>query len=126
MKLIWKIEDQDIEKTKTLYARYKQKAFVQHRIKRNIEQSDHEVTESLFWKDMVACLLTTQQRSGPNSRVMKFISKNPFALDYSVCSGNDTIKSFVEDKITAFGGIRRAKRIAEEINENLFRLESGG
>jgi hypothetical protein len=43
-----------------------------------------------FWKQMVACLLTTQQRSGPTSAVTRFIRTAPFPLAYRTCPSDLT------------------------------------
>jgi hypothetical protein len=75
---------------------------------------------------MIACLITTQQRSGPNSAVTKFICAKPFPLNYFRCKKADNLSNVVEEIITGFGGLRRGKTIGEEVNHNLKWLEDGG
>lgn len=75
---------------------------------------------------MISCLITTQQRSGPNSAVTRFISSKPFPLNYSKCKAPDDLQIVVEETITTFGGLRRGKTIGEEVDFNLKWLKNGG
>jgi len=84
------------------------------------------VTKDIFWEAMISCLLTTQQRSGPDSAVTRFICTNPFPLNFLLCSSQSNFKEFVSDIITKFGGIRRANKIAEAVSDNRDWLENGG
>ena len=84
------------------------------------------MTKDIFWKAMISCLLTTQQRSGPNSAVTRFICTNPFPLNLLLCFSQSNLEEFVSDIITKFGGIRRANKIAEAVSDNLKWLENGG
>jgi len=126
MKLIWQVENEDIAKVKEFYELHKNSNFVVTRIKRNINKDLPEVTKDEFWIAMVSCLLTTQQRSGPTSRITQFINSRPFPLEYELCKSSADIQSLVEDVLTKFGGIRRAKTIGEESDVNFKWLESGG
>ena len=126
MKIIWLIEDNDIHKIKAFYEANKNNAFVLNRIKRNIKKSIPQFSNDIFWEGMVSCLLTTQQRSGPDSAITKFICTKPFPLNYSACKSSNDLKAFVESVLTNFGGIRRAKTISEEVLTNLKWLETNG
>lgn len=126
MKLIWQVEDNDINKIKTFYEASKNKAFVLNRIERNIKKVNPQFSKDIFWEAMVSCLLTTQQRSGPNSAITRFTFTTPFPLDYSTCESSTVLNKYAESVLTNFGGIRRAKTISEEIQSNLGWLENGG
>jgi hypothetical protein len=126
MKLTWKIEKRDIQRIKSFCRQYEHNLFVQKRIKKNVNQTNHEVDEIRFWKVMVACLLSTQQRSGPYSAVTNFLLTEPFPLAYSFCLHQGDLTSFVEETIVDFGGIRRSGKIAGEISDNFSRLTGGG
>jgi hypothetical protein len=126
MKLAWKIEKKDIELVREFFEAYKRSSLVQNRLKRNVKQSIPRLTKSRFWKVMVMCLLTTQQRSGPESRVSRFCSTKPFPLGHSLCRSQARLELFVQSRITNFGGIRRARSISGEMYSNLQWLESGG
>src|SRR5207253_3836860 len=77
------------------------------------------------WERMTGCLLTTQQRSGPNSPISRFMSR-PFALDYEICLKEVDLAEFARAKMSTFGGIRRSVTIGRQIAENLSFLEGGG
>lgn len=126
MKLIWQIEDDDILKVKSFFEANKDSAFVSNRIERNIKKAIPQFSNDIFWEAMISCLLTTQQRSGPNSAITKFTCTKPFPLNYSACKTSADPKAFAESILTNFGGIRRAKTIGEEIEINLNWLENGG
>lgn len=126
MKLLWQIEDTDVAKVKAFYELHKNNAFVLKRIERNIRKNIPDVSHNIFWKALIDCLLTTQQRSGPNSAITKFSCAQPYPLDYATCLASKNLKAYAGSILTNFGGIRRANTIGEEIQANLFWLENGG
>lgn len=126
MKLIWQVESGDIEKVKEFFELHKDNAFVANRIKRNVNKEVPNITKEIFWEAVVSCLLTTQQRSGPTSFITKFICTTPFPLKYEICKGAQDVQGLVEDALTRFGGIRRAKTIGAELETNILWLEGGG
>lgn len=126
MKLLWQIEDNDIQKVKSFYDAHKNNAFVLNRIERNVKKALPQFSKELFWEAMISCLITTQQRSGPNSSVTRFICTKPFPLNYSKCKTSNDLQKTVEETITAFGGLRRGKTIGEEVVSNFKWLQNGG
>ena len=100
MKLLWLIEDSDIQKAKSFYDNHKNNAFVLNRIERNVKKALPQFSEELFWEAMISCLITTQQRSGPNSSVTKFICTKPFPLIYSKCKTSNNLQKTVEESKT--------------------------
>jgi thermostable 8-oxoguanine DNA glycosylase len=126
MKLLWQIEESDIHKVKSFYEAQKNSAFVLNRIERNVKKALPSFSNELFWEAMISCLITTQQRSGPNSSVTKFICTKPFPLNYSKCKASGDLQKAVEETITKFGGLRRGKTIGEEVQSNFSWLENSG
>lgn len=126
MKLLWQIEDDDIRKVELFYESQKNNPFVLNRIERNVKKILPQFTNELFWEAMISCLLTTQQRSGPNSSVTKFICTKPFPLSYSKCKTSHNLQKTVEETITDFRGLRRGKTIGEEVEANFRWLEVNG
>lgn len=82
MKLSLQIERKDIKKVRTFLVAHQDDAFVKHRVAKNLGRNKPQITKRAFWERMVACLLTTQQRSGPKSAVTRFINTRPFPLRY--------------------------------------------
>ncbi len=126
MRLLWEIEDSDVLEVKAFYDERKNNDFVRSRREVNVEGDPPKFTRASFWKQMVGCLLTTQQRSGPTSAISRFSDTYPFPLNYTECKRQRRLKSFVQRTLADFGGIRRSSRLAEEIVYNFHWLESEG
>lgn len=124
MKHKWIVEEDDIHTISQLYEKQGSNPFVINRIKRNINGHYGTITRDSIWKQIVMCLLTTQQRSGPDSPISQFGRITPFPLDYVNC------KKLTENKIISIldkhAGIRRKNKIAGELTTNLSWLESNG
>jgi N-glycosylase/DNA lyase len=125
MRHTWIIEPVDIKKVKVSLDLHQNDLFVRQRIEWNLRDDKPAVKKEDFWQRMIACLLTTQQRSGPTSAVTRFIRKTPFPLAYKTCLEQPNRKEFAKATLTKFGGLRRTKRLAGEISMNLTRLEKG-
>lgn len=126
MEINWVISKMDLEKLKSFYDTFKSNPFVLNRIERNIERRLPKISRSTFWEAMISCLITSQQRSGPDSAVTRFISTKPFPLRHSECEKSDNLREHVEEVITSFRGLRRGKRIGEEVEYNFRWLENNG
>lgn len=127
MKIDWIIEPSDVERVRVFVESQLDDAFVKHRIATNLRPEKPPVNKEVFWYWLVGCLLTTQQRSGPTSAVTKFLDINPFPLRYDAClSQGDGLRSFAEEVLGEFGGLRRFNVIGKEIDANLQYLEGGG
>ncbi|MGA9348998.1 MAG: hypothetical protein WBW48_09350 [Anaerolineae bacterium] len=123
MKIIWQIEARDVERVQTFFDLHQNDPFVQQRIERNLGKTKPKMSKAEFWQAMVSCLLTTQQRSGPDSAVTRFINTKPFPLNYQLCIAEGDLRSFAQEVLSSFGGLRRSNRIADEIATDLHLLE---
>ncbi len=126
MKIIWQIDLGGIAKVKTFFDRYQHTPFVKKRITTNLADDKPSITKPVFWKRMVGCLLTTQQRSGPNTAVTRFLLTRPFLLEYEACVSQDNLAEFARKVLGDFGGLRRSSTIGRELAANLVYLEGGG
>jgi hypothetical protein len=126
MNIIWQIEPEDIAKVKDFVDLHRDDPFVKMRVATNLSQNKRAVDIDTFWKVMVGCLLTTQQRSGPRSSVSRFISTSPFLLRYEVCRGECELDLFVTKTLSDFGGLRRSTTIGKEAKANWLFLEKNG
>jgi hypothetical protein len=125
MKHGWLIEPDDVKKLKALLARHEDNPFVKKRVKRNLRADKPKVETEAFWQQMVCCLLTTQQRSDPDTPVGRFIGAEPFGLGYAVCFGQKDLRGYAKKLLTDFRGIRRTTVIPDHLAENLELLEQG-
>ncbi len=126
MKINWIIEEKDIRHIREFVDSQSDKSFVKNRIAKNVEGPIPDFNRDIFWKAMISCLLTTQQRSGPESSVIRFICTDPFPLNLNKCMEQTHLNEFVEDTITNFGSLRRAKTIGDEVLRNFKWLKNGG
>jgi hypothetical protein len=127
MKLTWTIEPDDVKTVKRFLADHIDRKFVQDRIRTNLRTDKLPVTKDNFWYWTVVCLLTTQQKSGPDGAVWRFNEVEPYPLRYGVCleHAND-LAAHVERVLSEFGGLRRFRVIGGELSSNLNYLENGG
>ena len=126
MKINWLIEEKDVSHIKEFVDSQSGKSFVKNRITKNVDGHIPDFNRDIFWNAMISCLLTTQQRSGPESSVTRFICTDPFPLNLNKCTEQTNLKKFVENTITYFGGVRRAKTIGDEVFHNLKWLINDG
>lgn len=75
---------------------------------------------------MVNCLLTTQQRSGPDSAVARFIRAETYPLGLAACQSAEAPAEHVTAALTGFGGLRRTSVIGEALERNLRWLDGEG
>lgn len=125
MEINWTFAQHDIDSVRSIVNQYSSHPMVNDRVARNLADVRPPVARDRFWRAMVASLLTTQQRSGPDSAVARFINTKPFPLGYEMSLGRKQPRKYFADVLSRFGGIRRYDRIAEELTEDLTRLEGG-
>jgi hypothetical protein len=77
MKHAWVIESGDIKKVNVFLDQHRDSPFVRQRVEWNLRNEKPLPSRDEIWLQMVACLLTTQQRSGPTSAVTRFILTKP-------------------------------------------------
>jgi len=123
MKILWQVSSEDIQKTKTFIKLHHRNKFVQARIKRNLGKTKPRITKTVFWRNLIACLVTTRQRSGPNSWVTRFLNSDSFLLDYSLCESKPRLELAAE-KMLAKYRLRRSTVLAAQIRENLIYFRS--
>ena len=125
MKINWQVTNRDVEKLKRFVAQYRDNPFVLRRKNRNIDNPPKRVSRGSFWHAMVTCMLTTQQRSGPDSPVSRFSRERPFPLAHKRCLDVPNLQSLILEALTSYGGIRMTDTIAKQLDHNLARLEGG-
>lgn len=125
MELIWKLQAEEIERLQAFVAQQSTNAFVRYRIKRNVESPATAVSIERFWEIMVGCLLTSQQRSGPGSPIIRLISTQPFPLSYGTFLEMAEPEAEAQRILKSFGGIRFTNRIPKQLAANFRALQSG-
>lgn len=115
----WLIDDADMQKVRTFVNEWSDDPFVRARVERNLADSKPPITRDVFWSGVYACLLTTQQRSGPTGPVTKFLLLKPSPLRLNVCESQEDLSAFATRALSGFGGLRRTTIIGKELQANL-------
>jgi len=124
MKFKWIVEDVDISAVKRLVEEKGNTLFVKSRMAKNVIGTNRpEINETNIWYSMISCLVTTQQRSGPDSKVNKFLTEKPFSLSLENCRKSKNLLD-VMSTIISSKGIRRNITISEQAVRNFTSLES--
>lgn len=121
MKIIWDITDEDINKIKEFVDQGKN-AFVEYRISKNIHRDNILIDKNSILKCLIMCLLTSQQRSGPNSIIATFLRQYPFPLIEEVISKESDIKNFLQTILRANGLNRLVNKISNYFVTNYHKL----
>lgn len=119
MKIIWQVSQEDIDRAKAFIGQHEDNVFVRTRINRNVNCDRKPVTINRFWDHHVACLATTQQRSGPDSFVGKFVKSDSFVLKYHACLQKGNSLEVDAQKELSNYHLRRSNTIAKEIVQNI-------
>ena len=125
MQIIWQINADDVRKVKAFFEHFRDDPIVKRRFEKNLNPTKQSITKADYWYNLLICLLTTQQRSGPKSAVTRFINTKPFPLNYQACIAQENLSGYAREVMSEAGGIRRSNIIAEEIELNLSLLETG-
>jgi hypothetical protein len=123
MRLTWTITDDDVAKVRAFVNAQAENRLVKLRVKRNVKNRPTRIDRSDFWHGMIACLLTTQQKSGPKSAVTQFLNTKPFPLSLDICRACSDIRGLVHAELTDFGSIRFGNKIANQAADNIESLD---
>lgn len=122
MEIIWSISENDIRKVKEVI-NSNQNAFLQARKERNVNRQNLQISKDAIIRALLMCLLTSQQRSGPDSLVGKFLGQSPFPVTYKKIQQTDNIESFVKDTLTDYDLTRFVNRISEFFASNIKKFQ---
>jgi len=108
----------NIDAVKQIVAAKRLYRFFKSRHERNVANPPRQFSKDAFWRRMVVCICTSVQKSGPSSRVSKFVRERPFPLNLGVCEEKENLRSFAEE-ILRSRGLRFGPTIAQRIELNL-------
>lgn len=118
MKHSWIIDESDRERLQAFLSAWADDRLVQKRAAINLARQKPSINTETFWYWLVACLLTTQQRSGPHSPISRFLSIDPFPLALPPCQSMSDLAG-ESGLLLAAQGIRRHKTVGTELAINL-------
>jgi len=114
-----------VEATRQVVTAQRGTPFFQRRYRRNIQNPPQHFSEGEFWKQMVVCMCTSVQPSGPNSRLSQFVREKPFPLSLPECESRADWGTYAES-ILRGRGLRFGPKIAKQLQANLAWLRGGG
>lgn len=117
MNINWNILQSDIDKVKKIIAE-NENAFLQARQLRNVEKQNIVIDKDNILRTMIMCLLTSQQRSGPNSTVGQFLRLNPFPVTFEKLTAVNNVEKFIKDTLQQNGLTRYVNRISSFFASN--------
>lgn len=122
MKTIWNISAEDIRQVKKVVSD-NENPFLSNRRQKNIDRKGIEVNRDSVIATMISCLLTSQQRSGPNSDVGKFLNTLPFPITYQNLKATNDIDQYTKNILTKNNLNRYINRISKFFSNNIQRIE---
>jgi len=113
----WNISQADIDKVKKVLTD-NQNAFLRARQLRNVEKQNIVIDKDSIVKTMIMCLLTSQQRSGPNSTVGQFLRLDPFPITIEKLTTASNVEEFIKGTLRQNGLTRYVNRISSFFASN--------
>lgn len=114
MQIEWVITPDDEQRYREFVRKYEAHPIVQERLKRNVQRTGVDISVSIVWARVVACLLTTQQKSGRGSRVDQFIRNEKRLFSFDFCRESDALATVAKEALKK-AGLRRSELIPTEI-----------
>jgi thermostable 8-oxoguanine DNA glycosylase len=124
VKLKWEIDDESLGRWRDFINANIGNKFVLEREAKNIARESLDISRDKPWYTFVGCQITTQQRSGPNSKVSIFLNSESPALKYKECLKEKDKVQFIQDELSK-AGLRMVNKIASQLSEIVDYLESG-
>jgi len=123
MEISWSITQHDILEVQKFVNQH-QNPFVTARYIRNIKRENLQIDKDSILKSMIMCILTSQQRSGPNSQVGIFLQKNPFPVTNRILNKQNDIEGFIKAILQKNGLNRYINKIPRFFVTNFTFLQS--
>lgn len=124
MKPVWEIDQATLARWRGFVEENSKNQMVRNRHRRNVKRENIDLSRSNIWKVFVGCQVTTQQRSGPNTPVSRFLDSDSPALDYAACKKANSIQKLLERELSD-AGLRRAPTMAGNLSKIHDLLELG-
>ncbi len=121
MEIVWNISEKDITNLREFVSQ-NDNAFVEKRISKNVKKENIQLDRNSVLRYIIICLLTSQQRSGPNSPVGIFARQNPFPLTVENIEKTENIEEFTRKVLKKNGLNRYINKIPKFFAQNIHYL----
>ena len=118
MKLLLEISSGDISFLKEFISK-QDNAFMDYRRIKNVERRNIVLDLDTIIRGITMCLLTTQQRSGPDTPIAKFLNLDPFPFTKNSLSKASHPQKFVAEVLANYNLKRFSKKIPEFLVQNI-------
>ena len=114
----WEFDPDETRKVESIVEDQENDPFVSKRVQNNVREIPAKITRSGFWDAQLTALVTSQQRSGPDSPVSRFIQENLDQLNVKKCDEASDIQGLVSSTLESHGGVRFYNNIGEACEKN--------
>lgn len=123
MNISWDITEIDINQVKKVL-KNNDNSFLQKRRERNIEKQNIVIDQNTIVKTLLMCLLTSQQRSGPNTPIGQFLRLSPFPITIESINQENDIQTFIRSILKENGLNRYINNISHYFAENMIKIQN--
>jgi hypothetical protein len=109
MKIELTLACSDEELVREFLATQSSNKLVQFRASSNLALNKKPVTEDRFWRALICLRMTSRQKSGPGSPVMRFISQADFPLSLKTMRENANPERFIAETLEGAGACATTK-----------------
>ena len=120
----WNITETDLDRWREFVAKNSKNEMVINRYRRNIKREGIDLSKGYLWRVLVGCQVTTQQRSGPDTPVSRFLRSKSPALDYLKCARETSLENLLAQEFSN-GGLRRSVTMANNLTTIQKNLDEG-
>ena len=122
MHISWHINDVDVQRVKKIL-NDNNNIFLKKRKEHNVLKKNIVIDHNTIIKTMIACLLTSQQRSGPHTPVSNFLNLNPFPITHQKMKSLNNISLFTKEILAQNGLTRFIERISKFFSKNIIAIQ---
>lgn len=120
----WEIDEDTLSRWRNFVNENSKNQLVRSRRLLNVKREGINLSRPNLWHVLVGCQVTTQQRSGLDTPVSRFLRSESVALNYAVCRRSAALHKLLESEFTK-AGLRRAPTMAGNLSQILELLENG-
>jgi hypothetical protein len=118
MEISWKIQESEIIQIKE-FIKHNNNPVVKRRLDRNVNRQKVQIDKDVILRTILMCLLTSQQRSGPTSRITHFLNQEPFPITFDKIEKVNNTEDFIRTILKQNGLNRYINKIPRFFLTNL-------
>ena len=124
MQATWTVDKISVNAWRKLVDEYRDEPIPKERRTLNVQRKGIVLTKTVVWHRIIGCQVTTQQRSGRNTLVTKFLESASPLFDLKVVKKCASLEELAQDELTA-AGLRMTKKVPKRLQAIYDLLEDG-